>query len=268
MGACGGWGSGNVIGEEHGSDLTPSFRAVRQVDADSNVVATIDSVIRRLFDVLLAAVLLVLAVPLFLLVIAGIVVESSGPVLYRSRRVGRDGVEFDMLKFRKMRHGATGPPLTAADDDRFTRIGVILSRTKLDELPQLWNVLRGDMGLVGPRPESPVFVQACPDLFDEVLTCRPGITGPSQLAFAKEAQILARPELEGRYLERLLPAKLEIDLLYVRGRSLVTDLRILAWTCAALLLRVDVAVDRATGGLSIRRRPGPTTAEARGTAER
>jgi lipopolysaccharide/colanic/teichoic acid biosynthesis glycosyltransferase len=265
-----------MIGEERGSDKTPAFCAVPHIDADStlalrahepratNVAATVE----RLFDVVLAAALLVLVVPLILLVIVGILLESSGPVLYRSRRVGRDGVEFDMLKFRKMRHGATGPPLTAADDDRFTRIGGILSRTKLDELPQLWNVLRGEMGLVGPRPESPVFVHSCPVLFDEILTCRPGITGPSQLAFAKEAQILARPALEGRYLERLLPAKVEIDLCYVRGRSLATDLRILAWTCAALLLRVDIAVDRATGDLSIRSRRGPKPKDAKERAER
>jgi lipopolysaccharide/colanic/teichoic acid biosynthesis glycosyltransferase len=158
-----------------------------------------------------------------------------------------------------MRHGATGPPLTAVDDDRFTRVGRILTRMKLDELPQLWNVVRGDMSLVGPRPESPIFVQTYPDLFHNVLECRPGITGLSQLAFVNEDQILARPELAGRYVDRLLPAKLAIDLLYIGGRSIGGDLRILVWTCAALFLRVDVAVDRATGSLSIRaaRRPAP-----------
>jgi lipopolysaccharide/colanic/teichoic acid biosynthesis glycosyltransferase len=216
--------------------------------------------VHRIFDVVTATALLVLALPLILVVIVGIVVESPGPLLYRSRRVGRDGVEFDMLKFRKMRHGATGPPLTAVDDDRFTRIGRILTRLKLDELPQLWNVLRGDMSLVGPRPESPIFVRSYPDLFERVLECRPGITGLSQLAFVNEDQILARPELAGRYLDRLLPAKLEIDLLYIRGRSIAADLRILVWTCAALFLRVDIAVDRATGCLSIREARGPEPA--------
>src|SRR5205085_1158106 len=137
---------------------------------------------------------------------------------------------------------------------RFTRIGAILARTKLDELPQLWNVLRGDMSLVGPRPEDPAFVALYQDEFEEVLRVRPGITGLSQLAFAKENQILARPELKGSYIIRLLPAKLAIDRFYVERRSLFLDLQIVAWTLVALVLRIDVSVHRDTGRLSVRHR--------------
>jgi lipopolysaccharide/colanic/teichoic acid biosynthesis glycosyltransferase len=179
--------------------------------------------------------------------------ESRGPVLYRSRRVGRHGREFDMLKFRKMQTGVAGPRLTDHDDARFTRIGAVLSRTKLDELPQLWNVLRGDMSIVGPRPEDPAYVELYRGEFDPVLQVRPGITGLSQLAFAKENEILARPELRGSYVDRLLPAKLAIDRLYVERGSLLLDLRIIAWTFVALVLRIDVSVNRQTGRLRVRR---------------
>jgi lipopolysaccharide/colanic/teichoic acid biosynthesis glycosyltransferase len=205
-----------------------------------------------MLDVAVAGALLVFAAPIVLLVALAIVLESPGPVLYRGRRVGANGVEFDMLKFRKMRHGAVGPRLTADGDERLTRVGAILARTKLDELPQLHNVLRGQMSVVGPRPEDPMFVGAYPTEFRHVLSVRPGVTGLSQLAFAKEALILARPELSGRYVDRLLPTKLAIDLLYVRKRSLRLDLAILGWTAAAVLLRKDVAVDRRTARLSVR----------------
>ena len=190
-----------------------------------------------------------------MLVIAlAITIESPGPVLYRSRRVGLRGREFSMLKFRKMHRDASGPPLTAKDDERLTRVGSLLMRTKLDELPQLWNVIRGDMSLVGPRPEDPVFVALYPDEYRTVLAVRPGITGLSQLAFAKENLILDRPELAGSYEDRLLPAKIGIDSLYVVRNSLSMDAYILLWTVAAIVARLDVAVDRESGTLSVRRR--------------
>jgi lipopolysaccharide/colanic/teichoic acid biosynthesis glycosyltransferase len=110
------------------------------------------------------------------------------------------------------------------------------------------------MSLVGPRPEDPAFVALYQDEFEEVLRVRPGITGLSQLAFAKENQILARPELKGSYIIRLLPAKLAIDRFYVERRSLFLDLQIVAWTLVALVLRIDVSVHRDTGRLSVRRR--------------
>jgi lipopolysaccharide/colanic/teichoic acid biosynthesis glycosyltransferase len=206
---------------------------------------------KRLSDLVAAALLLLLLLPLILLLIVLIKLESAGPVLYRGRRVGQDGREFAMLKFRKMHRDAAGPLLTAANDHRLTSIGSVLARTKLDELPQLVNVLRGEMSLVGPRPE--------------VLTVKPGITGLSQLAFANEDRVLARPELADSYENRLLPAKIGMDTLYIDRWSLALDVRIVVWTVAAIVLRAEVAVDRATGRLAVRRRPGE---EARAAARR
>jgi lipopolysaccharide/colanic/teichoic acid biosynthesis glycosyltransferase len=157
-----------------------------------------------------------------------------------------------MLKFRKMRNGVSGPPLTAAQDDRFTRIGRFLANTKLDEIPQLWNVLRGGMGLVGPRPEDPTFVDLHREQFAEILDVRPGITGLSQLAFANEAEILAVEDRLNDYVERILPQKMRLDRLYVERRSLRMDLRILAWTVVAVGFRKDAAVHRETGRLTVR----------------
>jgi lipopolysaccharide/colanic/teichoic acid biosynthesis glycosyltransferase len=158
-----------------------------------------------------------------------------------------------MLKFRKMREGAAGPPLTAARDDRFTRIGRVLAETKLDEIPQLWNVLRGAMSLVGPRPEDPAFVGLHSEQYMEILRVRPGITGLSQLAFVKEAEILAGEDRLNDYIGRILPQKMLLDRLYVETRSLGMDLQILAWTLATVGLRKDAAVNRATGRLTLRR---------------
>ena len=209
---------------------------------------------KRAFDVVLAALLLVLAGPLILVLAAAIKLESRGPVLFRGRRVGLHGREFQIAKFRKMYDGARGPALTANDDGRFTRMGRFLARTKLDEIPQLWNVLRGDMSLVGPRPEDPSFVEPRREDFEPVLSVRPGITGLAQLAFARESEILDDDDRRGDYVRRILPQKLHLDRVYVERRSLGLDVRILLWTAAAVLLRRDVAVNRANGRLSRRRR--------------
>jgi lipopolysaccharide/colanic/teichoic acid biosynthesis glycosyltransferase len=220
---------------------------------------------KRTCDVVGAAALLVLFAPLVLVLSVLIKLESRGPVLYRCRRVGLHGREFFMLKFRKMHRDASGPLLTAADDDRLTHIGSFLTKTKLDELPQLWNVLRGEMSLVGPRPEDPAFVALYPTEYSAVLSVRPGVTGLSQLAFAREDRVLARPELAGSYESRLLPAKIGMDTLYIDGWSLALDARIVAWTAAAIVLRAEVAVHRTTGRLGVRRRAGD---EQLGTARR
>ena len=228
--------------------------SVSRAASETSSHARATSWAKRSYDVAFGLLLLLVLSPLMIALALAIKLDSSGPVLYRSRRVGLRGREFSMLKFRKMHRDAAGPPLTSRNDDRLTRIGSFLSRTKLDELPQLWNVVRGEMSLVGPRPEDPQFVTLYPTGFVAVLEARPGITGLSQLAFAKEDRILERPELAGSYVDRLLPAKIAIDTLYVRRRSIVRDTFILAWTAAAILFGVDVAVDRETGSLSIRRR--------------
>lgn len=213
---------------------------------------------KRLLDVLLSGSLLLLLLPLMAVVALVVKMESRGPVLYRCARLGLRFRRFEMLKFRKMAEGADGPPLTAADDPRFTRCGRWLAATKLDELPQLWNVLKGDMSLVGPRPEDPQFVAMHEAEYEAILAVRPGITGLTQLAFAREAAILDSQNRVAAYVDRLLPAKVRIDLLYVQRRSLAMEIRILAWTAFAVLLRLDVAVHRESGRLGLRR-PGHTS---------
>src|SRR5690242_17579553 len=170
----------------------------------------------RIFDVVGASILLLLLVPMLVLVALGVVLDSRGPVFYGAERVGRYGRTFRMLKFRKMRVDAEGPRLTTGADARFTRFGRLLAKSKLDELPQLWNVVKGEMSLVGPRPEDRSFVELLQDDYEEILQVPPGITGLSQLAFAKESQLLLADTYENYYVERLLPQKMSIDRLYAR----------------------------------------------------
>jgi lipopolysaccharide/colanic/teichoic acid biosynthesis glycosyltransferase len=209
---------------------------------------------KRALDVSISLVLLAVLAPLVILIAVAVKVDSRGPVFYGCRRTGRYGVDFTMLKFRKMYDGAHGPMLTAADDVRFTRVGALLARTKLDEIPQLLNVLKGEMSLVGPRPEAPEFVKVAAEEFATVFTVRPGITGLSQLAFARESEILDADNRVGHYIGAILPQKLALDTLYATRRSIGMDLVILGWTAFAVVARGDVAVNRATGKLTRRRR--------------
>jgi lipopolysaccharide/colanic/teichoic acid biosynthesis glycosyltransferase len=208
---------------------------------------------KRLLDVLVAATLLLVLLPLIVAVAVAIRLDSPGPAFFRCRRVGFRGRDFGMLKFRKMRDDANGAALTAPQDDRFTRLGRLLAKTKLDEVPQLWNVLKGEMSLVGPRPEDPSFVALCPEDYRHILEVRPGITGLSQLAFARESEILDPDDRQGHYVSKLLPAKARMDRLYASRRSLGMDIKILLWTAAAVLLRLEVAVHRQSGRLTRRR---------------
>lgn len=212
-------------------------------------------VAKRVFDVLMAAVVLLVTLPLTALIVVAIVVESGGPVFYCADRVGFRGRQLRMLKFRKMRKNARGPLLTALDDERLTRVGRFLVQTRLDELPQFWHVLRGEMSLVGPRPEAPMFVRERPDDYEEILLARPGLVGLSQLAFADERRVLNCDDPVGHYLHRVLPQKCALDLLYVRRSTIWLDLRIVLWTVLIVLLRQSVAVNRVTGATSLRRRP-------------
>jgi lipopolysaccharide/colanic/teichoic acid biosynthesis glycosyltransferase len=207
-----------------------------------------------LLDVVAAATLLLVLFPLILVVAVAIKLDSRGPAFYRCRRTGFRGREFGMVKFRKMTEDAAGGALTAPEDDRFTRLGRVLAKTKLDEIPQLWNVVKGEMSLVGPRPEDPGFVELRRDDYAHILEVKPGITGLSQLAFARESEILDPNDRHGHYVTRLLPAKARIDRLYASRRSLWMDLKILFWTAATVFLRLEVAVHRQTGRLT-RRRP-------------
>jgi lipopolysaccharide/colanic/teichoic acid biosynthesis glycosyltransferase len=211
--------------------------------------------LKRGLDVTVAVAVLVFTLPLIAVVALAIVLESRGPVFYRAERVGRGGRPLWMLKFRKMARDAAGLRLTTRGDRRLTRVGAVLARTKLDELPQFINVLRGDMSLVGPRPEDPGFVAMRRDDFEEILKVRPGVTGLAQIAFADEPRILSQTDPVAHYLERILPQKCALDRLYIRNIGLGTDLRILKWTAVTVFLRHEVAVHRVTGRMNVRRRP-------------
>jgi lipopolysaccharide/colanic/teichoic acid biosynthesis glycosyltransferase len=226
-----------------------------------------DGTLKRVLDVVISATLLLLLTPLVLVFAAAIKLESRGPVFYRCPRVGRNGSTFAMLKFRKMHDGASGPALASWDDERFTRIGAFLAHTKLDEIPQLWNVLLGQMSLVGPRPEDPSFISLHAPEFAVIHRVSPGMTGLSQIAFAREASVLDPEDRVGHYVRRILPQKVQIDQLYALQRSLPMDLRILGWTALAVLLRREVAVHRQTGNMSLRGPRGETQPVAIGRTQ-
>ncbi len=184
----------------------------------------------RCFDLVLTVLMLPLVAVMAAAIALAIYIDSPGPVIYRSRRIGRGGAPFEMIKFRKMRREAPSHPVTLDDDERFTPIGRFLAATRLDELPQVVNVLRGEMRLVGPRPELEYFVDQYADEYFEILTVTPGITGNAQLRFVEERLLLAGPSPSATYAEQVLPAKIQIDLDYVRRHTLRTDLGILGRT--------------------------------------
>jgi lipopolysaccharide/colanic/teichoic acid biosynthesis glycosyltransferase len=208
----------------------------------------------RVFDVVVAAVLLVVLLPLILLLVIAVRVESAGPALFRCERVGYRGRQLRMLKLRKMRCDAQGCSLTTDGDARFTRIGGLLSKLKIDEIPQLWHVLRGEMSLVGPRPECAEFVGLHPQDYAEILAVPPGMTGLSQIAFVDECRILDPDNPIGDYVSRILPQKVALDRMYASRRTLSFNLRILFWTPVALLLRCPVTVNHESGKMTLRRR--------------
>lgn len=192
---------------------------------------------KRLFDIAVSLVaLLLLALPMAL-VAAWIRLDSPGPVFFRQQRVGRHGVPFSIHKFRTMRADAGGLALTVGDDARITRAGRWLRRTRLDELPQLLDVLAGHMSLVGPRPEVPRYVALYPPaLRDRALAVRPGLTDPASLAWIDEAALLAAAaDPEREYVERILPAKVAQAAAYAERATLASDLQVLARTALALL---------------------------------
>jgi lipopolysaccharide/colanic/teichoic acid biosynthesis glycosyltransferase len=196
---------------------------------------------KRLFDVLGAAVSLVLLAPLMVLVAVAVRLDSPGPVLFRQERVGRHGRPFRIHKFRTMQvdNSGRGPLLTATGDPRVTRVGAALRRHRLDELPQLIDVLKGDMSLVGPRPEVPRYVALYPpDLRERVLAVRPGITDPSSLDFLDEGELLARAaDPEREYVDVILPRKLRRAADYADRATFATDLRVIGRTLGLLVRR-------------------------------
>jgi lipopolysaccharide/colanic/teichoic acid biosynthesis glycosyltransferase len=188
--------------------------------------------LERCFDlgilVLLAPVIAVIAAAITI----AIYLDSPGTVIFRQRRVGRDGKPFEMLKFRKMRSESPSYPVTLKNDERFTPIGRFLANTRLDELPQVINVLKGEMRLVGPRPELDCFVREFAEEYETILEVTPGITGRAQLLFLDEKSLLYQDDPASVYTDHVLPEKVKIDVSYARSRSFGGDLAILCRTLA------------------------------------
>ncbi len=209
-----------------------SYTGATAGETDTGVLGSRSSArLIRAFDLTVSILVLPFALIVGVAIAVIIFVDSPGPIFYHSRRVGKGGEQFDMLKFRKMRRDATGAPLTKLRDERLTPIGEFLVATKLDELPQLWNVLRGQMSIVGPRPEVQEFVSLYPDEYGQILTVVPGITGPAQIEYIEERHLLADAhESSQLYAQEILPRKIAVDLEYIRTQSLRRDLAILAHT--------------------------------------
>jgi lipopolysaccharide/colanic/teichoic acid biosynthesis glycosyltransferase len=197
---------------------------------------------KRIFDLLVSSLGLVFLSPFFLFIAWAICRDSPGPVFYRGPRLGRHGRKFHILKFRTMFEAPEsyqGPRLTAQDDPRITPFGRRLRAAKLNELPQLWNVLKGEMSLVGPRPEDPQLAGRWPEAARrEVISVRPGITSPASVLYRdEEARLNGQPLME-TYFKEVLPTKLRLDQLYVRNRSFWLDLDILFYTALVLIPRL------------------------------
>ena len=194
------------------------------------------AVAKRALDLLLSLAGLALSAPVLLALALAVRLDSPGPVIFRHQRVGRRGRPFQLLKLRSMTHGARGLQVTSAGDARITRVGRFLRRTKLDELPQLWNVLRGDMSLVGPRPEVERYVKLFAADYRDILEVRPGITDFAAIEYRDEERILAAAtDPEAEYRNVVLPAKIALYRRYLAERSLATDLRLIARTLWAIV---------------------------------
>jgi len=187
---------------------------------------------RRVFEFFVAFVGIVILSPALLTIATLVMAHDGGSVFYRARRVGRNGRFFGLYKFRTMIPNADkeGGALTVSGDIRVTPIGRFLRRHKLDELPQLLNVLKGDMSLVGPRPEDPRYIKYYSPEQRRVLTISPGITSPASLRFRNEEALLSGQDWEKKYLEEILPRKLALELEYFPGRSFWRDIRIIIRT--------------------------------------
>lgn len=190
-----------------------------------------------MLDFIAALLGLIVLFPLFVVTVLLIKWDSRGPMFYRGLRVGKAGQPFRIFKFRTMTvdAAARGPGITTGDDPRVTHVGRVLRRMKIDELPQLLNVLKGEMSLVGPRPEDPRYVAHYTPTQRQLLSVLPGITSPASLKYRHEETLLSGAAWERSYLDRILPGKLELDLEYIRRRTFLTDLELIARTAATLL---------------------------------
>jgi lipopolysaccharide/colanic/teichoic acid biosynthesis glycosyltransferase len=194
-------------------------------------------VIKRALDIAVAAIGMIVLLPIMLIVAISIKCDSRGAVFFKQKRIGKDFRAFLIYKFRTMRENSelSGPVITVGDDSRITRIGRFLRKTKLDELPQLINVLKGEMSLVGPRPELPRFVELFQREYAEILTVRPGITDLASLKYHDEAKLMDQfPNPEEEYLRSILPDKIRLAREYIDRSSIVFDLSLILRTVPKL----------------------------------
>lgn len=203
--------------------------------------------LKRIFDILVSTAMILVALPLLVIISVLIKLDSSGPVIYRGKRMGKGAVVFDILKFRSMISDANkvGPDVTYKYDTRITRVGRLLRKTKLDELPQLFNVLRGEMSLVGPRAEDPKYRPSFEGRYLPVLSLSPGMTGLTWVRMHRfhEENIDPGDDLEKHYIEVSLLRKLEVDLEYVQTRSFWLDIELMLQTVVELVRRQPELVE-------------------------
>ncbi|HYJ86505.1 MAG TPA: sugar transferase [Pyrinomonadaceae bacterium] len=212
-------------------------------------VPRINSGLPRWIDAVIAFAALIVAAPFIVIIAPVIAATSRGPVFFRQGRVGQYGRLFNLYKLRTMITAGDGPQVTRRDDARITRVGRFLRRTKLDELPTFWNVLRGDMSLVGPRPEVPRYVKLDDPIWQTILTVRPGLTDPVTLRLRNEELLLSqiKTDTEKYYVDELQPAKLKGYVDYLEERDWRSDLSILGHTLAAIVDPADAPPDLGQG---------------------
>ncbi|MFL5763700.1 MAG: sugar transferase [Bacteroidia bacterium] len=194
--------------------------------------------LKRSFDIFFSLLGLLVLMPFFIIVSICIIIDSRGGIFYRQERVGKEGQLFGLLKFRSMRTNAdkAGLLTVGGRDSRITRVGYYIRRYKIDEFPQLLNVLAGDMSLVGPRPEVKKYVDLYTQEQRKVLSVRPGITDYASIEYSRENELLARAaDPEKTYIEEIMPAKLQLNMKYIREKSIVTDLRIIFRTLGKII---------------------------------
>jgi diguanylate cyclase (GGDEF)-like protein len=216
-----------------------------QVIEKPDVSALVRDSVKRLFDIVMSLIGMILLLPIGVIIAILIKRDSPGPVFYRGLRAGKGGKPFHILKFRTMYErpeSYAGPRVTAQGDSRITPLGAWLRYTKINEFPQLWNVFKGEMSLVGPRPEDVEIAKAWPeDAKQEILSVRPGITSPASVLYHDEEKLLSSNNLMEDYFQSILPDKMRLDRLYVRYHTFSTDLDIIFWTIAILIPRITGA---------------------------
>jgi lipopolysaccharide/colanic/teichoic acid biosynthesis glycosyltransferase len=190
---------------------------------------------KRSIDIVFSAAGLLLLLPLVPVIALFIKVDSRGPVIFKQERIGRDFKQFTIYKFRTMKVGARkkGSLITKGGDSRVTKVGAVLRKYKIDELPQLLNVLKGDMSLVGPRPEMAEYVRMYKSEYSKLLSVRPGITDPASIKYSNEEAVLGKAaSAEDAYVKRILPEKIRLSAKYVDERTVWTDIKLIFMTLA------------------------------------